>query len=279
MPGLSEAGMAGAAEQVASVVERLRAAGCLAPEEEAAELVAAAPDPGVLGDWLTRREDGEPLPWITGRTRFCGRGLVVDRGVYVPRPHTEELVRRATSVLGSGRAADLCTGSGAVAASLQAWAPGAAVVGVDLDATAVACARRNGVAALRGDLGGPLASRSFDVVTAVAPYVPSGELPFLPRDVRRYEPPTALVGGGDGLDVVRRVVRSAARILRPGGWLVVELGGSQDEALAPVLDRFGFGEVSAWDDEDGDLRGVLARLVVVPVPPRPGPTAEGRRGS
>lgn len=245
---------------VAAVAARLRAAGCVAAEDEATELVDHAPDDDTLEAWTGRRELGEPLAWITGRIEFCGLELRVDPGLYVPRLQTEELVRRASSVLGSGRAADLCTGGGAVAASLAARCPAASVAGVDIDAAAVACARRNGVAGVRGDLAAPLRSASVDVVTAVAPYVPTGELHLLPSDVLRYEPPTALDGGADGLDVLRRVVRDAARVLRPGGWLVVELGGEQDRLLAPALADAGFGDVHTWRDEYGDLRGLMARL-------------------
>lgn len=244
----------------ASIVDRLRAAGCLAPEEEAADLRAAAPGPGVLDDWVARRERGEPLAWITGRTGFCGRSLEIGPGVYVPRPHTEELVRRAAAVAGAGRAADLCTGSGAVAAGLAAWAPSARVLGVDIDGAALACARRNGVPVVRGDLDEPLAPRSFEVVTAVAPYVPTADLAFLPRDVLAYEPRHALEGGGDGLEVARRIVAGAARVLCPGGWLLLELGGEQDHQLAPALGTHRFTDIATWHDEDGDLRGVMARL-------------------
>lgn len=242
------------------VAARLRAAGCVAAEDEAEELLAVAPDAAVLDEWLGRREAGEPLAWITGRTVFCGRPVLVDPGVYVPRPHTEELVRRAAALVGSGRAADLCTGSGAVAAALAMAAPSAQVVGVDLDTGAAACARRNGVAVVRGDLGTSLASGSFDVVTAVAPYVPTADLPFLPRDVLAYEPRGALEGGDDGLAVVRRILSCAARILRPGGWVLLEVGGHQDERLTPALAGHRFTDISTWRDEDGDLRGVMARL-------------------
>ncbi|HLF40008.1 MAG TPA: methyltransferase, partial [Acidimicrobiia bacterium] len=175
---------------VESVVLRLAAAGCVAAAEEAGELLAAAPDGGTLEAWIRRRESGEPLAWITGTVEFCGRRIHVDPGVYVPRSHSEDLARRAAALLpaGGGRAADLCTGAGAVAAHLLAEAPGAAVVGVDIDVRAVACARRNGVPVLLGDLDRPLRGEVFDVVTAVAPYVPAGELHLLPADVVRHEP-------------------------------------------------------------------------------------------
>jgi len=246
-----------------AVVARLEAAGCVAAGEEADEMLAAAPDAATLAGWLGRRERGEPLAWITGTVRFCGRAVRVDPGVYVPRAQTEDLARRAAALLPpGGRAVDLCTGSGAVAAHLWEAVPSAAVVGVDLDPRAAACARRNGVPAVVADLAAGLRpGLGADVVTAVAPYVPTGDLRLLPADVQRYEPRRALDGGPDGLDLVRRVVGAAAELLRSGGWLLVEVGGDQDAALSPALRAAGFGELAPWWDEDGDLRGVAARAI------------------
>jgi release factor glutamine methyltransferase len=244
-----------------AVTDRLEAAGCVAAAEEAAELLAAAPDDATLESWLCHREDGEPLAWITGTMVFCGRTVAVAPGVYVPRLQSEELARRAAVLLGAeeGRAVDLCTGAGAIAAHLAAEVPAAAVIAVDIDAGALSCARGNGVPALRADLDEALRPHVFDVVTAVAPYVPTGELRFLPADVQRHEPRLALDGGADGLDVVRRVVAAGARLLRPGGWLLVEVGADQDRALEPTLAACGFEAGEAWCDEDGDLRGLVAR--------------------
>lgn len=248
-----------------AVVARLAAAGCVAADEEADDLLAGAPDAEALEQWLRRRARGEPLAWITGRLRFAGSDVVVDPGVYVPRIQSEELARRAAALLASSapprRAADLCTGAGVIAHHLAGRVPAARVVGVDRDRRAVACARRNAVPTVLGDLGEPLAGGAFAVVTAVAPYVPTGAMATLPADVVRYEPHRALDGGPDGLDVVRRVVADASRLLRPGGWLLVEVGGEQDAALAPSLAQAGFSEVTAWLDDDGDLRGVSARRV------------------
>jgi release factor glutamine methyltransferase len=245
--------------QVAGVTERLAAAGCVAPEAEAGHLCGLAPDAVTLDGWVRRRSRGEPLAWVTGRVDFAGRTLTVTPGVYVPRPHTEELVARVAAVAQVGaRVADLCTGTGAVATAVRAEVPGARVVGVDVDARAVACARRNGVLAVRGDLGAPLRAAAFDLVASVAPYVPTSELRLLPADVQRHEPRAALDGGVAGLEVVIRVVADAARLLRPSGRLVLELGGDQDVALAPVLDAHGFEVDVWWHDEDGDLRGVVA---------------------
>jgi release factor glutamine methyltransferase len=243
----------------------------VAAADEAEELLAAAPDDDTLERWLTQREAGVPLAWLTGRVEFAGRNVRVDTGIYVPRRQTEELAHRATRALASAvecmelgsdrlRAADLCTGAGAVAAHLAAEVPEATVVGADIDPAAAACARCNGVVAVVGDVGGALRSGVFDVVTAVAPYVPSGALPLLPADVQRYEPGRALDGGEDGLDTVRAVVADAARLLRPGGWLLLEVGGEQDETVGPLLAESGFTCVETWADDDGDLRGMAAKF-------------------
>ena len=211
--------------------------------------------------WVQRREDGEPLAWITGSTTFCGRRYGVVPGVYVPRLQTEALARRAADVLPEGgRALDLCCGSGVIAAHLHATVPSAFVVGADVDAAAVRCARRNGVVAVRSDLADAIRGvRSFDVITAVAPYVPAGELRFLPRDVQRFEPRRALDGGADGLDVVRRVVDAARRLLAPGGHLLLELGGDETEGVVACLAAAGLDVGEVWADDDGQPRGCHAR--------------------
>jgi release factor glutamine methyltransferase len=114
-----------------------------------------------------------------------------------------------------------------------------------------------------GDVELPLGpDHSFDVVTAVPPYVPTGQLRLLPADVQRYEPRVALDGGANGLDVARRVVSAAGRLLVPGGWLLIELGGNQDDALAPDLAASGFADIESWRDEDGDLRGLAAQIPI-----------------
>ena len=243
------------------VAARLRAAGCVAADEEAACMLATTRDADTLEAWLRRRADGVPLAWITGWTIFCGARMHVAPGVYVPRLQTEALARRAARVLPrSGVALDLCTGAGAVAAYLGRAVPDAQVIGIDCDPSAARCARDNGVTAVVGDLAAAVQRpQSVDMVTAVAPYVPTSALPLLPADARRHEPRIAFDGGPDGLDVVRRVVDDATRVLRPGGWLMVEIGGTQDEALAPELGAGGFAGVTAWRDADGDLRGMAAR--------------------
>lgn len=246
-----------------AVAARLAAAGCVFARDEAAVLVAEAAkaaDGALLDDWVSRREQGEPLAWIVGHTTFCGRRLSVAPGVYVPRTQSENLTRRAVERLaGRAVAVDLCTGSGAVAAHLVAQVPTATVIGVDIDETAARCARSNGVDVVVADVDPPLRDGCADVVTAVAPYVPTGAVSLLPLDVRRFEPRRALDGGSDGLDVVRRCVAAAVRLLRPGGWLLLECGGDQDTVLMPALVAVGFERVTPWHDDEGDLRGLEAR--------------------
>ena len=240
---------------------RLVAAGCVAADAEAAELRSAAPDDPTLASWVRRREGGEPLAWITGSAPFCGHRILVDPGVYVPRWQSEVLARRAAQMLPrhGGVAADLCTGAGAVAVHLASAVPNAVVIGTDIDERSIRCARRNGVAAVVADLGAPLRSASFDVVTVIAPYVPTASIELLPTDVQAFEPRSALDGGRDGLDIVRRAAAHAARLLRPGGWLLAEVGGDQADLLHGGVNDLGFDEIDWWHDDEGDLRGFMAR--------------------
>jgi release factor glutamine methyltransferase len=247
------------------VTEMLRAAGCIAASEEADELIrAAGGEPGVLDDLVARRTTGEPIAWLTGSVTFCDVELFVAPGVYVPRWHTEPLTRRAVTCLAPGGVAvDLCTGVGAIAAVLGRAVPTAQVLATELDPRAAHCARRNGVEVFEGFLDDPLPARferRVDVMTAVVPYVPTGSLPFLPRDVLAFEPRLALDGGVDGTDLLEEVVARSTRWLRPGGSILLELGGDQAGPVGRLLDHAGFEDVDVMVDEDGDPRAVCARL-------------------
>jgi len=237
--------------------------GCVAAEDEARELIASAgADASAAHTLADRRLTGEPLAWITGQATFGEYSVVVHPGVYVPRWQSLELARRAAARLpADGTAIDLCTGSGAIAAALGAVRPGARIVATDSDERAAACARANGVEAWPGDLFAPLPASlqaATDVVVSVVPYVPSTELHLLPRDTLAFEDASHYDGGPAGLDLLRRVVTEAPGFLRPGGALLLELGGDQAHLLRPALDGAGFGSVETWSDEDGDLRGLEA---------------------
>jgi release factor glutamine methyltransferase len=245
----------------ASVTRVLTEAGCIAASEEADELLrAAAGDRDVLDDLVSRRTKGEPIAWLTGSVTFCGLTVSVAPGVYVPRWQTEPLARRAAALLPSeGVAVDLCTGSGAIAAVLAAAVRSARVVATDLDATSSRCARSNGVEVFEGFLDDPLPPElegRVDVLTAVAPYVPTDAIRLLPRDVQAFEPRLALDGGTDGTDLLVEVVRRSPRWLRPGGWLLLELGGDQAEPIGRLLYEVGFEGIDVMTDEDGDPRAI-----------------------
>jgi release factor glutamine methyltransferase len=251
-------------EERTRVIRELAEGGCIAPEDEADGLLAAAREGvGPIEELVLRRLRGEPLAWITGSVTFCGLRVRIDPGVFVPRPHTEVLARRAIALLpDEGIAVDVCTGSGAVAAVLVAAHPRATVVGTDIDPVAVACARRNGVRASVGDLDGPVPPTlrgRVDLMTAVVPYVPTEELHLLPRDVLAHEPRRAIDGGSGGTHLLVRTASVADRWLRSGGTVLLELGGDQAAEMTAILTDLGFTDVRVHADADGQDRAIEGR--------------------
>jgi release factor glutamine methyltransferase len=246
------------------IVSALADGGCVAPGEEADALFRASSEGvGPIDELVARRVSGEPLAWITGSVVFGGVRVHVDPGVFVPRPHTEAMAQRAASLLpDAGIAVDLCTGSGAVACVLASAHPQATVVGTEVEPLAAACARRNGVDVFVGDLDEPLPPAlrgNVDVMTAVVPYVPTEELPFLPRDVLANEPRAALDGGSRGTSVLVRATEAAPRWLRPGGSVLLELGGDQAGEIAAAFERVGLTGIRVHRDSDGQDRAIEAR--------------------
>jgi release factor glutamine methyltransferase len=262
---------------------RLSAAGCVSAEAEARWLLeevlelpagtAAArrrqPLPPAaaraLEGMVARRVAGEPLQYVIGWAPFGALRIEVGPGVFVPRPETELVAYRAAAHLRAApspaTAVDLCTGSGAIACFLAEGVPGSRVLATEIDAGALAWARRNlrdrAVELLEGDLDEPLPAElrsGVDVLVTNVPYVPSGAIPLLPRDVRVHEPRVALDGGPDGLAVLRRVAARARRWLAPGGWLVCEIGDDQDEAAAEVLAEAGLVDIAIRPDLTGRNR-------------------------
>jgi release factor glutamine methyltransferase len=247
-----------------AVIDALAQGGCVAPDAEAHALVGASNEgAGPIEQLIARRLRGEPLAWITRSVSFCGVRVRVDPGVFVPRPHTEALARQAIALLpATGIAVDLCTGSGAVAAVLGSAHPRATVVATDIDPIAVACARRNGVRAVVGNLDEPLPQSlggRVDLMTAVVPYVPTEELHLLPRDVLASEPRLALDGGPRGTTLLVRAAEAAGRWLGAGGSVVLELGGDQAGEVATTLADVGLSEIRVHRDGDGQDRVIEAR--------------------
>lgn len=227
------------------VIARLRAAGCVFAEDEARLLLDAAGSDAELTAMVDRRVAGLPLEHVLGWAEFCGLRVLVDPGVFVPRQRTGFLVRHAAALARPGSVVvDLCCGSGAVGAVLASLVDGIDLWAADVDPAAVRCARRN-IAAHRvveGDLFDPLPTALLgrvDVLVANTPYVPTGAIALMPPEARDHEPLVALDGGGDGLDVQRRVAARAPRWLAPGGHLLVETSEEQAPRAAEVFARSG----------------------------------------
>jgi release factor glutamine methyltransferase len=262
----------------AAVVARLRRAGCVFAEDEAAVLLSAARSLEELDALVERRAAGEPLEKVVGWAEFAGLRIVVDPDVFVPRRRSEFLVSVALGLVGRRMGGggeipvivDLCCGSGAlglaVVNGLAGWAE---LHAADLDPAAVACARRN-VEPARGDgrreppmpgrtgrvyigdLFGALPSRlrgRADILICNAPYVPTGDVAFLPAEARDHEPLVALDGGLDGLAILRRAASDAPGWLAPGGVLLVETSDRQAPEMAAAMAAAGLSP-SIHTDED-----------------------------
>ncbi len=219
-----------------------------------------APQLAAFRDLVKRRRAREPIAYILGSREFYGHAFRVDRRVLVPRPDTEALVEtallRTRHVSLAMRALDLCTGSGCVAISLALERPTSLGMATDLSDDALAVARDNAlrlgayrVAFGQGDLYAavPPACR-FDVVTANPPYIATGDLPAIMPDVRDFEPRLALLGGDDGLAIVKRVVAGARAVLVPHGVLAVEVGAGQAGATAALFEGAGYEDVEVKRD-------------------------------
>lgn len=280
----------------------LRAAGVPSPEADAAAIVShilgvppaaivlagppSATERDRIAALLRRRVTREPLQHLLGTAAFGRLDLAVGPGVFVPRPETEVLVGHCARLAPPGPVVvDLCSGSGAIALALATELPGAEVFAVELSADALIWLRRNvaahaeslaaagsTVTVVQADAAtdprewlppsaGELAGR-VDLVTCNPPYIPEDCVPRDP-EVARFDPDIALYGGPDGLAVVRGVIRTAACLLRSGGWLAVEHGDEQGSGPlgvpAAIEEAGGFVEVADVADLTGRPRVTLAR--------------------
>jgi release factor glutamine methyltransferase len=278
-------------EMLVDAARRLAEAGVESPRVDAELLLAAVldvsrsrlltlidvPDDVAVrfGTLVEQRADRVPLQHLTGRAPFRFLELAVGPGVFVPRPETEQLTGWALERLAGTSApvvVDLGSGSGAIALSLAHECPGARVTAVERDPGAIEWTRHNAVAraeagdtpvtVIDGDMTDPALltdlDGTVDLVVSNPPYVPDGAR--VPREVADHDPPLALWGGPDGLDVVRGLLVTAARLLRPGGWLGIEHADQQGSAL-PALVRAhgGFTEVGDHPDLAGRPRFTTAR--------------------
>ena len=219
----------------------------------------------VLCDRRIRRE---PLQYILEDAPFCGRLFHVDPRVLIPRPETELLCEWATEIIsGCGKpdALDLCCGSGCLGISLKLNYPPASVWLSDISADALDVAKQNSlclgadVCFFRSDLFSSLPPRVFDLIVSNPPYIPSGECKVLQPEVSA-EPITALDGGADGLDYYRRICRESPRYLRPGGWLLMELGDGECTAVKDLLSLNGFSDITIRSDYQSIDRMIGGRV-------------------
>ncbi|OIJ27258.1 putative protein N(5)-glutamine methyltransferase [Nocardioides luteus] len=242
------------------LVARLRAAGCVFAEDEAALLEAEPVSEQEREAMVVRRVAGEPLELILGWAEFCGLRIRVAPGVFVPRQRSALMVELACQAAERGtavRVLDLGCGTGALGAAVAARVPGAEIWATDIDPAAVACAQTNldnldqrNRRVLLGDLYAPLPhGLELDVILANAPYVPSSEIGTMPPEARDHEHHVALDGGADGLDVQRRVIEQAPKHLAPGGVLVIEAGQEQAPVTASLMREQGLVAEIHHDEE------------------------------
>lgn len=210
---------------------------------------------------VLRRKADEPLQYLLGTANFMGLELLVTPAVLIPRFDTERLVEKALHLMESLEAPtmlDVCTGSGAIALALQHYKPKAVVYAGDLSTEALAIAAQNNarcglsVQFRQGNLLEPFSDLqgALDLLASNPPYITTQEMGELPGDVLR-EPRLALWGGDDGLYFYRKITASAVDLLKPGGWLIFEIGWTQGEAVQQLLEEAGFGKIELIKDWQG----------------------------
>ncbi len=213
-----------------------------------------------FGELTQRRACGEPVAYLTGKREFYSLDFKVTPAVLIPRPETELLVDLALEripVDRSSKVLDLGTGSGAIALTIARHRPLASIIAVDISIEAIAIAKSNAeqldvqnVSILEGDWYDGLAGERFDLIVSNPPYVASAD-PHLARGDLRFEPSIALTDGGDGLDCLRSIIRSAPAHLVAGGTLLVEHGYDQAEACRRLMNNAGIGAIICHPDLAG----------------------------
>ncbi len=214
---------------------------------------------------VRRRSAGEPLAYVAGQVGFRWLTLRCDRRALIPRPETEGLIDRVLERVRNGRVADIGTGTGCLALSLAGEGSFSQVIGIEASSEALALAAENRrlhgapVSLIRGDLCAPLQRGAFDALVSNPPYLSPGEYAALEPSVRSWEPSAALVSGSDGLEATTRLLRGAMEVLRPGGWLVLEVDAGRAHECARRAAALAWSDVVIERDLFGRERYLLAR--------------------
>lgn len=218
---------------------------------------------------IKKRGTHMPLQHITGEQEFMGIPFIVNDKVLIPRQDTGILVEEAMKKAKAGmRVLDLCTGSGCIIISLLKLMPGLTGMASDLSAEALKIAeenaRRQGVTIdfRQGDLFEPVEG-SFDLIVSNPPYIPTADIQGLMEEVRIYDPMMALDGREDGLYFYRRILQEGLKYLKPGGWLMVEIGSDQGKDVSELMERAGLSEISIVKDLAGLERVVKGRKMEI----------------
>ena len=235
----------------------------------------------LVDSFAARRSEGEPLQYIIGHVDFYGLKINVGRGVLIPRPETELLVEEAIKLLketpphpplskGGQRGVkilDLCTGSGCIAIALAKRLPDAHVYGIDKSDTAIRYAIQNAtenniknVHFIKGDLFEPVGKMVFDCIVSNPPYIKTGDIQNLQREIKDYEPVDALDGGEDGLYFYRRILKDSSRFLKETGMIILEIGHDQADDVGKIAMNAGFKNVTFIKDYAGIKRILVGRF-------------------
>lgn len=218
------------------------------------------------GRYLNERLKGKPTQYITKRQEFYGRDFYVTPDVLIPRPETEHLVEAAIAAIARDncrRILDIGTGSGAIAVSL-ALETKRRIFGCDISERALAVAEHNratydaAVVWFAGDLASAVAPQRFDLIVSNPPYIPGNDAANMQREVREWEPHVALFAGETGLEIYEHLIAQAAAALRPGGWLMMELGYQSLHGVEALLGA-GWEEVGVAHDLAGWPRVITVR--------------------
>lgn len=226
-----------------------------------------------LRDMLSRAKEGEPLAYLIGEWDFCGMTLSITRDVLIPRDDTmavtELAMKKAMFLEQNPRVLDLCAGSGCIGLAVARKVKDARVTLGELSPEAIRVAKKNiadlklsgRVSCMQVDAKKPAAKflGTFDLIVSNPPYVTTAEFEALPHSVRDYEPRMALDGGEDGLDFYRAIVENFTAALKPGGFLCLEFGLGQQEAVCAILEAGGYEIAQLRDDAQGITRAVIAQ--------------------